>query len=96
MAVEEVRYNGLIGWTGRGCCTNCFQEFSIEIPDKDADAIHSGTLFQSGLPRVPALIISIVEQAVSYILSQPDGMHTLILLDATDPLTFFQQPTKLP
>ncbi|KAF4994421.1 hypothetical protein F66182_16443, partial [Fusarium sp. NRRL 66182] len=30
-------------------------EFSIEIPDKDADAIHS------------------VEQAVSYILSQPDA-----------------------
>ncbi|KUL82915.1 hypothetical protein ZTR_10384 [Talaromyces verruculosus] len=34
---------------------NFDKEFSIEIPDKDADAIHS------------------VEQAVSYILSQPDA-----------------------
>ena len=31
------------------------EEFSIEIPDKDADNIHS------------------VEQAVNYIMSQPDG-----------------------
>ena len=31
------------------------KEFSIEIPDKEADAIHS------------------VNQAVEYILSQPDG-----------------------
>lgn len=31
------------------------EEFSIEIPDKDADNIHS------------------VDQAVTYILSQPDG-----------------------
>jgi len=31
------------------------EEFSIEIPDKEADAIHS------------------VNQAVEYILSQPDG-----------------------
>lgn len=23
----------------------CVQEFSIEIPDKEADAIHSGTLY---------------------------------------------------
>ncbi|OJD22008.1 acyl carrier protein [Blastomyces percursus] len=32
------------------------EEFSIEIPDKEADAIHS------------------IDQAVSYIQSQPDGM----------------------
>ncbi|KAK4932064.1 hypothetical protein LTR28_011459 [Elasticomyces elasticus] len=34
------------------------KEFSIEIPDKEADAIHS------------------VDQAVKYILSQPDGTST--------------------
>lgn len=33
------------------------EEFSIEIPDKDADNIHS------------------VDQAVNYILSQPDGAY---------------------
>ncbi|KAF2835149.1 acyl carrier protein [Patellaria atrata CBS 101060] len=37
------------------------EEFSIEIPDKDADAIHS------------------VNQAVEYILSQPDGISTLFV-----------------
>ncbi|TQS38880.1 hypothetical protein Golomagni_00604 [Golovinomyces magnicellulatus] len=33
------------------------EEFSLEIPDKDADAINS------------------VDQAVKYILAQPDGIH---------------------
>jgi len=50
------------------------QEFSIEIPDKDADAIHSGML------KLPCMIVSgpwankeIVDKAVEYILAQPDG-----------------------
>jgi hypothetical protein len=49
------------------------QEFSIEIPDKEADAIHSGMLPQD--PMLSGLMLTqlIVNQAVEYILSQPDG-----------------------
>ncbi|RPA98817.1 acyl carrier protein [Choiromyces venosus 120613-1] len=47
------------------------EEFSIEIPDKDADAILS------------------VEQAVNYILAQPDGLwtHSLLARVVTDSST---------
>ena len=50
------------------------QEFSIEIPDKEADAIHSGTKrleHYSAEPRTNSSVI--VNQAVEYITSQPDG-----------------------
>ncbi|KAI4742979.1 acyl carrier protein [Aureobasidium sp. EXF-12298] len=49
------------------------EEFSIEIPDKEADAIHSGMLRPHS--RLPGLLLtrSIVNQAVEYILSQPDA-----------------------
>ena len=43
------------------------QEFSIEIPDKEADAIHS------------------VNQAVDYIMKQPDGMYSAMLGHGTGP-----------
>lgn len=53
------------------------EEFSIEIPDKDADTIHSGMTSHLSLPSVipwPAmLIISVVDKAVEYILNQPDA-----------------------
>jgi hypothetical protein len=39
MAIEEV---GWIEWTSQAHILNASQEFSIEIPDKEADAIHSG------------------------------------------------------
>lgn len=40
MAIEEV-CSDIIGWEQDA---NGQQEFSIEIPDKEADAIHSGML----------------------------------------------------
>lgn len=40
MAIEEV---GRIGQSQRKAVLTAAQEFSIEIPDKEADAIHSGT-----------------------------------------------------
>jgi len=42
MAIEEVSS----AWTGNALegVLTVLQEFSIEIPDKEADAIHSGTL----------------------------------------------------
>jgi acyl carrier protein len=52
------------------------QEFSIEIPDKEADAIHSGMLMQDTTSRDEANLDA-VNQAVDYILAQPDGMHQL-------------------
>ena len=54
----------------------CVQEFSIEIPDKDADAIHSGmsTCYPRALPPDCILIpLSLVDKAVEYILNQPDA-----------------------
>lgn len=52
------------------------EEFSIEIPDKDADSIHSGTYIsallhsrQSNDTNTPFS----VNQAVEYILNQPDA-----------------------
>lgn len=39
MAIEEVSQISSKGWTDGA---NDTQEFSIEIPDKDADNIHSG------------------------------------------------------
>jgi acyl carrier protein len=51
------------------------QEFSIEIPDKDADTIHSGTYFIIG-GRCWFYLTNdtTVDQAVTYIQSQPDGL----------------------
>ncbi len=52
------------------------QEFSIEIPDKDADTIHSGTLPCSASPTAAEMLTrrpSTVDKAVEYILSQPDA-----------------------
>ncbi|EAL88373.1 acyl carrier protein [Aspergillus fumigatus Af293] len=53
------------------------EEFSIEIPDKEADAIHSGkytrTVPSESLIQVHLLILSTVDKAVEYILAQPDG-----------------------
>jgi hypothetical protein len=43
MAIEEVRIP--IHWRMRMQALTIEQEFSIEIPDKEADAIHSG-MFQ--------------------------------------------------
>ena len=40
MAIEEVSWHTPEGKED----ANGIQEFSIEIPDKEADAIHSGTL----------------------------------------------------
>lgn len=48
------------------------QEFSIEIPDKEADAIHSGMLTAKDMVVARADEIT-VKQAVDYILAQPDG-----------------------
>ena len=49
------------------------EEFSIEIPDKEADAIHSG----KGSPNCEILFTIIekllVDQAVTYICAQPDA-----------------------
>jgi len=41
MAIEEVRIP--VHWSKREQALTIEQEFSIEIPDKEADAIHSGT-----------------------------------------------------
>jgi len=70
MAIEEV---GLIRHKeqGSGKLTGA-QEFSIEIPDKEADAIHSGMFSRREIYDVQANIHA-VNQAVQYILSQPDG-----------------------
>lgn len=48
------------------------EEFSIEIPDKDADSIHSGIFHFSHIQK-PLLTPSPVNQAVEYILNQPDA-----------------------
>ena len=47
------------------------EEFSIEIPDKEADAIHSG-MFPEHEYRIASDQI-LVEQAVTYIVAQPDA-----------------------
>lgn len=50
------------------------QEFSIEIPDKEADAIHSGTFspHDYNVFRYETNTFT-VDKAVQYILAQPDG-----------------------
>jgi len=69
MAIEEVSRN-LRGI--REANLTALQEFSIEIPDKEADAIHSG-MFCNGLLRILHTNDITVKQAVDYILAQPDG-----------------------
>jgi len=50
------------------------QEFSIEIPDKEADAIHSGMFKLPCKLHVGEVLTSAtVSQAVDYIMHQPDG-----------------------
>lgn len=51
------------------------EEFSIEIPDKDADSIHSGAFLtarrlNTGEAHTDGFA---VDKAVEYILSQPDA-----------------------
>lgn len=48
------------------------EEFSIEIPDKDADTIHSG-VFERPVSWKCGADFFIVDKAVEYILSQPDA-----------------------
>ena len=48
------------------------EEFSIEIPDKDADAIHSSIVFLVISGSILTLTFA-VEQAVNYICAQPDA-----------------------
>ena len=56
----------------RGASLTALQEFSIEIPDKEADAIHSG-MSCDGMLRTLHTDDITVKQAVDYILAQPDG-----------------------
>lgn len=53
------------------------EEFSIEIPDKEADAIHSGEWDQAFHICIPdggqTLTNLQVDQAVTYICAQPDA-----------------------
>lgn len=71
MAIEEVSCTSWSLWPEN---LTYGQEFSIEIPDKEADAIHSG-MSSSSLHRRPNTDDSIVKQAVDYILAQPDGKN---------------------
>lgn len=48
------------------------EEFSIEIPDKEADAIHSGMFTRNSI-QGGFLTNSKVDQAVTYIVAQPDA-----------------------
>ena len=52
------------------------QEFSIEIPDKEADAIHSGAYTAASSDRAVSANKDAVNQAVDYIMSQPDGAYS--------------------
>lgn len=53
------------------------QEFSIEIPDKQADAIHSSMLSHKvHYGTISATdVYGLVDNAVEYILGQPDGVY---------------------
>ena len=87
MAIEEVRIPINTLEEERKALT-IEQEFSIEIPDKEADAIHSGT-FQWRIDRSSCsmLTFATVTQAVDYICHQPDGTcySSLINNAYTDP-----------
>lgn len=68
-----------------GCSSSsdpALQEFNIEIPDKDADAIHSGKFIHTLTERANGSSEqkkkNTVDQAVDYILTQPDGMFVSI------------------
>lgn len=51
-----------------------YQEFSIEIPDKEAEAIHSSESKVYAVEDYKCILIQpTVDKAVDYILSQPDG-----------------------
>ena len=71
MAIEEVRNKRLLRVLQR---LKMVQEFSIEIPDKEADAILSSEC-QIMPQRSRAVLRSLflVDKAVNYILDQPDG-----------------------
>lgn len=51
------------------------EEFSIEIPDKEADSIHSGmfALDKRREKKKEKLTASAVDKAVEYILNHPDA-----------------------
>jgi hypothetical protein len=53
------------------------KEFSIEIPDKEADAIHSGMSSQMHASEGGMKLTVPVGQAVDYIMKQPDGMPSI-------------------
>lgn len=59
------------------------QEFSIEIPDKDADAIHSGRSQSNMQSCGPSSNAIKVDKAVEYILAQPDGQFAHAILPAS-------------
>lgn len=69
MAIEEVSRTGQYKDTA---VLTEVQEFSIEIPDKEADAILSGKYLSSICLNTHTDDIT-VKQAVDYILRQPDG-----------------------
>ena len=71
MAIEEV----MDSWKGRnlGIRLRRLQEFSIEIPDKEADAILSSMSPTTEEKDTPVLKRLIVDKAVDYIQGQPDG-----------------------
>lgn len=81
MAIEEVLGFSPPPWKIDQIHLTCSQqEFSIEIPDKEADAIHSGKYTRRYIvvspwicSLIPVLSPQTVDQAVQYILSQPDG-----------------------
>lgn len=72
MAIEEVSRSA---YDTRKANLTVRQEFSIEIPDKEADAIHSGT-FRCRVGDIHTDDIT-VKQAVDYIMAQPDGESQL-------------------
>lgn len=77
MAIEEASLETTTSYVR---VLTTLQEFSIEIPDKEADAIHSGTLGLGFtlLPGNQPLTSVIVDKAVDYILAQPDGTFSIL------------------
>ena len=75
MAIEEVLQT--ISISTNGSLTG-LQEFSIEIPDKEADRIQS-SMFQLSRCMNAVAYKPAVDKAIEYILSQPDGRFRLLL-----------------
>jgi hypothetical protein len=60
----------------------------MEIPDKEADAIHSGMRIYACWSRKHGANIFLVDKAVDYILAQPDG-NIIALCEQNVKLTEF-------